>query len=183
MTSHQITHIIHTSHHSHLTSFTHHIITHHISPQKYENYLEKWTSKKLEEPETTGITRETRTRPLRPPGKYENYHEKRSWRAGNHENSHAKPVPAARRHLENTKITTKKEHRSTKVRYLRRNPFATSDLTPRPVTITVKTPSVKHSVWGKKQKMWWWFVVVVICPGGHLWWWWWFFVVVILVIC
>ena len=61
-----------------------------------------------------------------------------------YENSHAKPVHSARGHPENTRITTKNEQR--------RNPFATSDLAPRPVTITVRAPSVNHTVWGKRAK-------------------------------
>ena len=75
-----ITHISHvtslTSHtiipSHHITDITHH--SHRISPQKYENYHEKWTSKKLKSRKLRELPRKTRTRPPRAPRKYENYH-------------------------------------------------------------------------------------------------------------
>ena len=85
--------------------------------EKYENYHEKWTSKKLKSRKLRKFTHKTAARPPRHPQNYKNSHTKRTCKH------------------ETTKIATNS------VRHL--------DLATRPFTLTVRTPSVKHTVWGK----------------------------------
>ena len=75
---------------------------------------------------------------------------RRSWRPERHENCHAKPVHAHRGHPKSMRLTTRNAHRSTKTWELPRSLSGTSDLNPGLFSLTVRTPSVKHIVWGIK---------------------------------
>ena len=128
-------------------------------PKKYENCHEKWTSKKLKSRKSTRITTRnpfrTLSRASQNTEKYDNYHEKwtskkfksRKLRKFTYKSRSRRPRPARKYVNSHTKGTCK--HETTKiatksVRHL--------DLATRSFTTTVRTPSVKHTVWGKIEK-------------------------------
>ena len=129
----------------------HPITTRSTRSTRKNEHRRSWSGEKVRE-----LPRETRFQPCQDHRRIpkstrittKNEH-RRSWRAGDYENSHTKPAHADPGQAESTRIPTKNEHASTKQRKLRRIVSATSDLAPRPFTITVRTPSVNHTVWGK----------------------------------